>query len=370
MDGDKLLRASRDGAHPISEDRAAVRRLVQELAVTLEGLRGCSVVRSADGQHVVHADAACFLQRATQCPRGEPPASCCRTNSEADVSGTRHERMIFVSERDTAQNLIVLGDPPVGALGVEGKPRHPGCEADDGVDLVVEPQPETVFVLTRTPFPVSCQPRAMPHHRRGTQNHHGETLFLAAMEGTCPDPRERRDLDKWETADVIDALRLPIALDVQHRVLTLRRASEADLGALMLLLADDPISATRGDKARTSDAAAYRSALTAIIAEPSNELLVVEEQDVPVATLQLTRIPGLARRGTTRLLVEAVRVRSDARSAGIGSAMMRWVTGTAAPVLDAALVQLTSDEAREDAHRFYERLGFVGSHRGFKYTVA
>lgn len=138
----------------------------------------------------------------------------------------------------------------------------------------------------------------------------------------------------------------------------------------MLLLADDPISATRGDKARASDAAAYRSALTAIIAEPSNELLVVEEQDVPVATLQLTRIPGMARRGTTRLLVEAVHVRSDARSAGIGSAMMRWVTGTAAPVLDAALVQLTSDEAREDAHRFYERLGFVGSHRGFKYTVA
>jgi GNAT superfamily N-acetyltransferase len=31
-----------------------------------------------------------------------------------------------------------------------------------------------------------------------------------------------------------------------------------------------------------------------------------------------------------------------------------------------ALVQLTTDRARPDAHRFYERLGFVASHEGFK----
>jgi GNAT superfamily N-acetyltransferase len=85
--------------------------------------------------------------------------------------------------------------------------------------------------------------------------------------------------------------------------------------------------------------------------------------------MQLTRIPGLSRRGATRLLVEVVRVSSARRSSGIGSALMRWTTDVAAPALGAALVQLTSDEARTDAHRFYERLGFVGSHRGFKYAV-
>jgi hypothetical protein len=31
-----------------------------------------------------------------------------------------------------------------------------------------------------------------------------------------------------------------------------------------------------------------------------------------------------------------------------------------------ALVQLTSDKARTDAHRFYERLGFQPTHVGFK----
>jgi GNAT superfamily N-acetyltransferase len=88
-----------------------------------------------------------------------------------------------------------------------------------------------------------------------------------------------------------------------------------------------------------------------------------------MGTFQLTRIPGMARQGSTRLLVEAVRVRSDLRSGGIGGAMMRWVTDVAAPALGVSLVQLTSDAARTDAHRFYERLGFTGSHVGFKYRV-
>ena len=87
------------------------------------------------------------------------------------------------------------------------------------------------------------------------------------------------------------------------------------------------------------------------------------------AMLQLTRIPGLARRGATRLLVEAVRVGSAHRSAGLGTAMLRWAMGPAAEATGSALVQLTSDEQRVDAHRFYERLGFVGSHRGFKHAV-
>ncbi|TDK28289.1 N-acetyltransferase [Arthrobacter crusticola] len=138
----------------------------------------------------------------------------------------------------------------------------------------------------------------------------------------------------------------------------------------MFLLADDSISAARGDRAEELDTAAYLPALKELMSDSSNEvLLVVDEVDEPVATMQLTRIPGLSRRGATRLLVEAVRVCSVERSSGIGSAMMRWVITTAAATTGAALVQLTSDQAREDAHRFYERLGFVGTHRGFKFQV-
>lgn len=192
-----------------------------------------------------------------------------------------------------------------------------------------------------------------------------------SLECTRADPPADVVLDdEWETAGVINTLYLPVTLSAKAQNLALRRAVEDDLGALMRLLADDPISATRGDRANETDAAAYRSALTAITSDPSNDLLVVvSETDEPLATMQLTRIPGMARQGSTRLLIEAVRVRSDYRSSGIGTSMMRWVTGTAAPAVEASLVQLTSDEARQDAHRFYERLGFVGSHRGFKYKV-
>lgn len=57
------------------------------------------------------------------------------------------------------------------------------------------------------------------------------------------------------------------------------------------------------------------------------------------------------------------------RSSGIGSALMRWVVERAATDREAALVQLTSDAAREDAHRFSRRLGFVDSPVGVTFHV-
>lgn len=69
-----------------------------------------------------------------------------------------------------------------------------------------------------------------------------------------------------ETATVIRTLNLPVTLSAKAQEFTLRRATDSDVRALMLLLADDPISATRGDKADDSDAAGYRSALTGRVA--------------------------------------------------------------------------------------------------------
>jgi GNAT superfamily N-acetyltransferase len=167
-----------------------------------------------------------------------------------------------------------------------------------------------------------------------------------------------------------DALSLPVTLDPPAGPVRLRLATVDDVESILELLADDPVSAARGDTASPEDRAAYTAAFHSIDADPSNALLVVAAPrgDV-VATMQLTVIPGMARVGATRLQVEAVRVRSDLRSSGIGGAMMRWVTDVAAPQLGTPLVQLTSDEARTDAHRFYERLGFAPSHQGFKFTV-
>jgi GNAT superfamily N-acetyltransferase len=169
---------------------------------------------------------------------------------------------------------------------------------------------------------------------------------------------------------MLSLLTLPARLTTPGPPMTVRRAVDEDLDAIVRLLSDDPVSSARGDVADAADEPHYRRALRAILDEPGNDLVVVvDDAGSVVGTVQLTAIPGMARRGSTRLLVEAVRVDSSRRSGGIGGALMTWVVDVAAPALGCSIVQLTSDRARTDAHRFYERLGFVPSHTGFKYAV-
>jgi len=169
---------------------------------------------------------------------------------------------------------------------------------------------------------------------------------------------------------MIDALPLPFVFHSRAGESTLRRARLEDADAVIALLADDAISATRGDVASPDDRPLYVAACERVLAAAGNDLLVIELDGIVVGTLQLTVVPGMARRGALRLLVEAVRVNRTLRSSGIGSAAMRWVTGAAAPALGVAMVQLTSDATRTDAHRFYENLGFEASHLGFKFVVS
>ena len=145
----------------------------------------------------------------------------------------------------------------------------------------------------------------------------------------------------------------------------LRRAVESDVAPIIELLNNDPLRAAE-NSAASEVRASYMAAFSAIDRDPAQLLIVVaDDAEKVVATMQLTVIPGLARLGATRLLVEAVRVDEKWRGNGLGSAMMGWAVKEGR-LRGAALVQLTSDKAREDAHRFYERLGFTASHVGFK----
>jgi len=152
------------------------------------------------------------------------------------------------------------------------------------------------------------------------------------------------------------------SLDVNGRRFTVSRAAAADLPALVSLLADDTLGSVR----ESAHLAPYEAAFREIDGDPQQFLAVVrDEADVIVGTMQLTLVPGLARAGAKRLLIEAVRLASSARGSGLGSALFGWAHDYGREH-GAALAQLTSDKVRVEAHRFYERLGYVASHEGFK----
>jgi len=144
-----------------------------------------------------------------------------------------------------------------------------------------------------------------------------------------------------------------------------RRATAVDVPAIVGLLADDELGAAR-EAGPDPELTAYRTAFAAIDADPGQLLLVVTAPDGQVAaTMQLTFIPGLARRGALRAQIEAVRVGAGYRSQGLGEAMITWAIAEARR-RGCRIVQLTSDKRRTDAHRFYQRLGFAATHEGFK----
>ncbi|MEV6878773.1 GNAT family N-acetyltransferase [Amycolatopsis sp. NPDC051128] len=143
---------------------------------------------------------------------------------------------------------------------------------------------------------------------------------------------------------------------------TIRRARRGDVGAIVRMLADDQLGATRDDP---RDLEQYLRAFDEIDADANQLLMVAASDDEPVGTLQLTIIPGLARRGALRGQIEAVRIHVDHRGSGLGAEIMRWAIDESRR-RGCALVQLTSDVSRTAAHRFYERLGFEPTHTGFK----
>ncbi|NYI87042.1 GNAT superfamily N-acetyltransferase [Amycolatopsis endophytica] len=145
----------------------------------------------------------------------------------------------------------------------------------------------------------------------------------------------------------------------------IRRARREEVGTIVEMLADDHLGAQRET---LDDATPYLRAFDVIDADPHQLLVVAERDGDVVGTLQLTFIPGLSRRGATRALVEAVRVRSDQRGGGLGVTLMKWAVDEARR-RGCALVQLTSDGSRTRAHTFYERLGFEPTHVGFKLTL-
>lgn len=84
-----------------------------------------------------------------------------------------------------------------------------------------------------------------------------------------------------------------------------------------------------------------------------------------VATYQLIFMTGLSMQAARRAEVENVRVHSDLRGQGVGGLMFADAERRAREA-GCMVLQLTTNKAREDAQRFYARLGFSANHIGYK----
>jgi len=140
-----------------------------------------------------------------------------------------------------------------------------------------------------------------------------------------------------------------------------REARAEDVADIVELLTDDSLGASR----EGADLAEYLGAFARMQTEANNILVVGEDDHGIVATYQISFISGLSLRAARRAQVESVRVASHLRDQGIGTALMADAEARARAA-DCSLMQMTSNAGREQAHRFYERLGFTPSHIGFK----
>lgn len=146
--------------------------------------------------------------------------------------------------------------------------------------------------------------------------------------------------------------------------LNFRQAIRKDLPEIVRMLADDFLGSAR-ERYENPLPESYVKAFEEIEADKNNELIIAEKDGDIVGTLQITFTPSISFQGGKRATVESVRVDAKYRGQGIGKELMLWAIERAKEE-NCVAMQLTTNSDRKDAHRFYENLGFKGSHLGMK----
>ena len=149
--------------------------------------------------------------------------------------------------------------------------------------------------------------------------------------------------------------------------LLFRLAVREDLPAIVHLLADDDLGSQR-ERDEDPLPPSYYAAFEDIKKDSNHQLVVIVSNGRVIGTLHLMFLPSISFQGRLRAQIESVRVDKERRNRGIGREMILWAIERASE-RGAHVVQLTTHLTRKDAHRFYERMGFKGSHLGMKLSI-
>jgi GNAT superfamily N-acetyltransferase len=109
----------------------------------------------------------------------------------------------------------------------------------------------------------------------------------------------------------------------------------------------------------------YVTAYNRIKNDPNHILVVMEYNQEIIGTLQFILIQTLTLQGCLRAEIEGVRIKSNYRSFGLGKILFDWVKKTAT-IHGCGLIQLTTNNTRIEAQKFYSSIGFTNSHTGMK----
>ncbi len=142
----------------------------------------------------------------------------------------------------------------------------------------------------------------------------------------------------------------------------IRRATEGDLPRLIELMAQ--LRPNEPEAEDPSGVEAYARVLARMTAQ-GQRVLVAEDDGRIAGALVLAIVENITRKGTPYAIIENVVVDEAARGIGHGEALIEQAVEEARQA-GCYKVSLTSNKRRSEAHRFYERLGFVQTHEAFR----
>ena len=141
---------------------------------------------------------------------------------------------------------------------------------------------------------------------------------------------------------------------------TFRDARARDLPAIVAMLADDGLGKGRETPDRPE---IYSLAFGRMEGDVNNRVIVAERDGRIVGCFQITFIQGLSRAGARRALVEGVRTAAEARSQGIGEALLRTSFQAFARRGKGGAQLHVDSQSLTGATRLYERVGMTAQPR-------